>query len=87
MCLPLIFRVAARTDTQVHPYKREEKMNLLNRSDNHAGNVQQPWLTAILCIATLTLFLIYGEAPTTLVYDRTAIAQGEIWRLLTGHFT
>lgn len=62
-------------------------MNLFSKNDNHTGKVQIPWLTAVLCMATLTLFLMYGEAPATLVYDHTAVAQGEIWRLLTGHFT
>ena len=61
-------------------------MNLFSKNDNYAGNVQLPWLTAILCIATLALFLMYGEAPAALVYNRTAIAQGAIWQLFTGHF-
>lgn len=61
-------------------------MNLFSKNDNYAGNVQLPWLTAILCVATLALFLMYGEAPAALVYNRTAIAQGAIWQLFTGHF-
>jgi rhomboid family GlyGly-CTERM serine protease len=61
-------------------------MKLFSKNDNHPAKVQIPWLTAILYIATLALFLMYGEASTSLIYDRTAIAQGEIWRLLTGHF-
>ncbi len=59
---------------------------MFSRNDNHTGKVQIPWLTALLCIASLSLFLMYGEAPAALIYDRTAIAQGAIWRLLTGHF-
>ncbi len=62
-------------------------MNLFSQIDEQADSVQLPWLTGTFCIASLFLFLIYGKAPAALVYDRTAIAQGEIWRLITGHFT
>lgn len=44
-----------------------------------------PWLTlAGLTIATL-LWLFAGPAPDALVYDRSGIAQGQWWRLATGH--
>lgn len=44
-----------------------------------------PWLTGLAILVTAGLWLILGPAPPALVYDRTAIAQGEWWRLLTGH--
>lgn len=43
----------------------------------------------ILCspaILIVSLFLMTGYAPESLVFNREAIAQGEIWRLFTGHF-
>jgi rhomboid family GlyGly-CTERM serine protease len=47
---------------------------------------QKPWFTGTLCAGCLLLFLNLGTAPDTMVYNRAAIAQGELWRLLTGHF-
>lgn len=32
------------------------------------------------------LFVLGGSAPEALVFDRQAILQGEIWRLVTGHW-
>ncbi len=46
----------------------------------------KPWLTISLCVGSLLLFLVLGAASEALVYNRQALAQGEIWRLLTGHF-
>ena len=46
----------------------------------------KPWLTITLCVGSLLLFLVQGAAPDALVYNRQALGQGEIWRLLTGHF-
>ena len=62
-------------------------MNLFSKNDNHANDLQPPWLTGILFAASLFLFLLCGKVPAALVYDRTALAQGELWCLLTGHFT
>jgi rhomboid family GlyGly-CTERM serine protease len=41
-------------------------------------------LTAILCSLALLAFVLPG-AEAVLAYDRTALAAGEGWRLLTGH--
>lgn len=50
------------------------------------GSKSLPWLTASgVAIATL-LWLVFGAAPESLVFDRDAIAAGEIWRLVTGHW-
>ena len=46
---------------------------------------QVPWVTALL---TATLVLVQVLSPTLfthLVYDRAAILDGQIWRLVTGH--
>lgn len=50
------------------------------------NNTSPPWLTIGLCLGSLLFFLILGAAPESLIYSRQAIAQGEIWRLFTGHF-
>jgi rhomboid family GlyGly-CTERM serine protease len=66
----------------------EKKMKLFAEIDKHTGYIEnhRPWLTGTLCAVCLLLFLILGAAPEALLYSRAAIAQGEIWRLLTGHF-
>lgn len=44
-----------------------------------------PWLTGLLVAAAAGLWFALGPAPEALVYDRAAIAGGEVWRLVTGH--
>ncbi|MCP5276773.1 MAG: rhombosortase [Thiobacillus sp.] len=44
-----------------------------------------PWLTGLLVLTAVGLSLAFGPAPPALVFDRAAIAQGEWWRLVTGH--
>jgi rhomboid family GlyGly-CTERM serine protease len=34
----------------------------------------------------MAAYLVYGAAPDEWVFDRVAIAQGEWWRLITGHW-
>lgn len=45
-----------------------------------------PLLTCSLCAVCLLLVLLCGPAPEILVYNRAAVAQGELWRLFSGHF-
>ncbi len=45
-----------------------------------------PLQTISLCIGCLLIFLASGTAPDAFIYNRQAITQGEIWRLITGHF-
>jgi rhomboid family GlyGly-CTERM serine protease len=44
-----------------------------------------PWLTGLAAAAAAGLWLLLGPVPEALVFDRAAIAGGEIWRLVTGH--
>ncbi len=37
-------------------------------------------------IVAFILFIGVGYAPESLIFDRQAIAAGEFWRLITGHF-
>ncbi|MET0118692.1 MAG: rhombosortase [Sedimenticola sp.] len=50
------------------------------------GRSYLPWRTLGLTGLTLVLYLLLGPAPETLVLDREAIAAGEWWRLITGHW-
>ena len=45
-----------------------------------------PTLTAALTALAVAFWAIPGAA-TTLQYDRTALAAGELWRAVTGHWT
>ena len=45
-----------------------------------------PFLTLTVAIAAVGIHLLPG-APALLEFDRAAIAQGELWRWLSGHLT
>ena len=45
-----------------------------------------PSCTILLCLPALGL-IGFSSIMIELQYDRTAILQGEIWRLITGHWT
>lgn len=45
-----------------------------------------PYLSLMVGISALLLFTI-NDAGTSLQYDRAAIAAGEFWRIITGHWT
>ena len=49
-------------------------------------DLHKPWFTISLCLGCTLLFMILGAVPDTLIYNRIAIEQGEIWRLLSNHF-
>jgi rhomboid family GlyGly-CTERM serine protease len=40
---------------------------------------------AMLSLSAATLLYLWPEAAAACIYDRAAIARGELWRLLTGH--
>jgi rhomboid family GlyGly-CTERM serine protease len=50
------------------------------------SNLTLPWQTLSLAVAALMAYMALGPVPETWVYDRTAIANGEVWRLVTGHW-
>jgi rhomboid family GlyGly-CTERM serine protease len=45
-----------------------------------------PWRATGLAITAIALYLVLGAAPGDWVFDREAIAAGEWWRLITGHW-
>lgn len=50
------------------------------------GRPGRPWLTLGLAAVAAGLWWGLGAVPDYLVFDRSAIIAGEIWRLVTGHF-
>lgn len=55
-------------------------------SDSRRGSLALPWRTLLLTAIAISAYLTPGPAPEGWVFDRTAIASGEWWRLLTGHW-
>lgn len=51
----------------------------------HGGSLLL-WRTLLFTVLALAGYLIPGAAPESWVFDRTAIEQGEVWRLVTGHW-
>jgi rhomboid family GlyGly-CTERM serine protease len=49
------------------------------------GSLALPWFTSLGAAIAAGLWLLLGPTPEALVFDRTAIADGEVWRLITGH--
>ena len=53
--------------------------------ERHGGG-RLPWRSLLFVTLAILGYLIPGGAPEFWVFDRVAIAQGEIWRLVTGHW-
>ncbi len=49
------------------------------------GRSRLPWLTLLLSGLVAAVYLLLGPAPPGLLFDHDRVAQGEVWRLLTGH--
>lgn len=50
------------------------------------GSRELPWHTFTMLLIAISLFVLGGPANKELVFNRDAIMQGELWRLLTGHW-
>ncbi len=50
------------------------------------GSLRLPWHTFILLLISFAMYMFGGPAAEGLVFDRQAIMQGELWRLLIGHW-
>jgi rhomboid family GlyGly-CTERM serine protease len=61
-------------------------MVTLAQSEKRRGSLILPWRTLSLTTLALVCYLFLGSAPEAWVFDRTAIVQGEWWRLVTGHW-
>lgn len=60
-------------------------MKALDAAHPRHGSAALPWLTASWVALAAALWVGAGPAPEALVFDRAAIAQGEVWRWITGH--
>jgi rhomboid family GlyGly-CTERM serine protease len=61
-------------------------MGTASQSDGHHGGVTLPWRSILLGAGAVVAYLVLGAAPKVWVFDRVAIAQGEWWRLVSGHW-
>jgi len=50
------------------------------------GRFRLPWRTLLLGLLATLLYWIAGVAPDNLVYHREAIAQGDLWSMISGHW-
>ena len=46
----------------------------------------RPWASLLLALSAVVLYLT-PELASWATFDRTAIASGQLWRLITGHWT
>ena len=53
---------------------------------HHSSGSRRPWLSLTLTGLTAGLFAALGPAPEAWIYDRVAIASGDWWRLISGHW-
>lgn len=60
-------------------------ISLFSFTGSHGG-LAPPWRSLLLTTLALAGYLILGNAPEAWVFDRSAIGQGELWRLITGHW-
>lgn len=52
----------------------------------HRASRMLPWRSIVLVGLAAALYVFAGPAPEAWVFDRSAIAAGEVHRLLTGHW-
>jgi rhomboid family GlyGly-CTERM serine protease len=45
-----------------------------------------PWLSLLLVVVSLSVHFLPETLTTALQFDRAAIADGQVWRLVTAHF-
>ena len=49
------------------------------------GNQRLPWITISVCLAAWLVWMLPTALQSIFIYDRSAIIQGQAWRLWTGH--
>ena len=68
------------------PNARAPVVTAVEANRQRHGSLALPWRTLLLGAAAVAAHLALGSAPDGWVFDRGAIAHGEWWRLLTGHW-
>lgn len=61
-------------------------MNATFKAGISHGRFILPWRSLLLVAVAIAAYLALGAAPGDWVFDRVAIARGEWWRLITGHW-
>lgn len=64
----------------------EQPVNAAFKAGISHGSFKLPWRSLLLVAGALVAYLALGAAPGDWVFDREAIARGEWWRLITGHW-
>ena len=62
-----------------------QKLNPEQERRNRHGRSPLPWFALGLSGLCIGLFYLFGPLSEILLFDRAAIANGEVWRLVTGH--
>lgn len=81
-----VFEAACSEPSRKAAYKKtmgNEMKRTLNRWTSGSG---VPYLSLLVTVSALIL-LPMNDAAKFLQYDRTAIAAGQFWRIITGHWT
>jgi len=67
-------------------FTREQPVNATYKVGISHGRFKLPWRSLLLVTAAIAAYLVLGAAPGDWVFDRVAIARGDWWRLITGHW-
>jgi rhomboid family GlyGly-CTERM serine protease len=78
--------VTAVVGSQASSNGSDRLVNSHFKNEGGHGGVTLPWRTFLLTAGAVAAYLLCGAAPEAWVWDRAAIAQGEWWRLITGHW-
>ena len=63
-----------------------QRYKTVSKSVNRLGHgASAPWLATFATALLTALYYTLGPAPEILIYKRSAIADGELWRFVTGH--
>ena len=60
-------------------------MHRLSFDRQNHGGLRPPWFTFLLAVLAIGFYGLAGPAAPAWVFDRSAIADGEWWRLFSGH--
>jgi len=50
------------------------------------SDLRWPWYSLSLAALALFTYMTLGAAPEAWVFDRDAVSEGEVWRLITAHW-
>jgi len=62
-----------------------QRLTTSQKGRKRHGRPPLPWFALVLSGLCAAVFWLFGPLSEILVYDKEAIAGGELWRLVTGH--